>query len=177
MQIEELSLSGVKLIIPRVFHDERGFFLESYNEALYSEAGIGVPFVQDNHSLSSKGTLRGMHFQRRPGQAKLVRVVEGVIFDVVVDIRPDSPTFGKWEGVYLDAKMHQQLFVPVGFAHGFCVVSETAQVLYKVSNRYDPAEEKGFRFDDPQVAIVWPLQQVTLSKRDQEAPLFCEIFK
>lgn len=174
MEVQELSLSGLKLIKPRVFNDDRGFFLESYKSSLYAAAGIEHPFVQDNHSFSKKGTLRGLHFQRRPGQAKLVTVIQGKIFDVAVDIRPESPTFGKWEGVYLDGTSCEQLYIPVGFAHGFCVVSETANVLYKVSSVYDPAEEMGFRFDDPEVGVVWPESSPLLSLRDQQSPLFAE---
>jgi dTDP-4-dehydrorhamnose 3,5-epimerase len=121
-----LPLSGLKLVKPRVFGDPRGFFLESYHEPRYRAAGIDVPFVQDNHSRSKLGTLRGLHYQSHPGQAKLVRVTAGSIWDVTVDIRPGSPTFGRWHAVTLDAAAHEQLFVPVGFAHGFCVTSETA---------------------------------------------------
>ena len=136
MEVVELSLKGLKLIKPKVFKDSRGFFLESYNEATYQEAGIDASFVQDNHSFSQKNTVRGMHFQTIPGQAKLLRVSQGEIFDVAVDIRPDSPTFGKWEGVILNSTNHHQLFVPIGFAHGFCVLSEEAHVMYKVSSLY-----------------------------------------
>lgn len=172
MDTIDLQLPGLKLIQPRVFFDERGFFKESYRKNLYQEQGIDCEFAQDNHSFSRKGTIRGMHFQRRPGQAKLVSVIVGKIYDVVVDIRPDSPTFGKWEGVYLDDAAHHQLFVPVGFAHGFCAVSETAHVLYKVSTPYDADEEKGFRFDDPDVGIIWPESNPIVSTRDLEAPSF-----
>src|SRR5215208_6801742 len=141
MEVIDLSLPGLKLIKPRLFADSRGFFLESYREQRYQQAGIDCRFVQDNHSRSVKGTLRGLHYQSQPGQAKLIRVVGGRIFDVAVDISPDSPTFGKWEGSYLDGSEHHQLFIPIGFAHGFCVVSETADVLYKTSNKYDAATE------------------------------------
>lgn len=177
MNIVELSLKGIKLILPRIFKDDRGFFLESYHLETYMKEGIDLAFVQDNHSFSKKGTIRGMHFQRSPGQAKLVRVIEGEIFDVVVDIRPDSQTFGKWEGVYLDGKSCKQLFIPVGFAHGFCVVSQSAHVLYKVSSNYNPDEEKGFRFDDSEIGIEWPESNPVLSTRDQESPFFSELFK
>ena len=172
MHCRDLSLSGLKLIHPTVRHDARGFFLETYRRERYHEVGIRCKFDQDNHSRSKRGTVRGMHFQRRPGQDKLVRVVSGKIWDVAVDIRPDSPTFGQHEGVYLDAEEHAQLFVPKGFAHGFCVVSDVAEVLYKCSAPYDAAEEAGFAFDDPDVAIAWPLPRAELvfSARYAEAP-------
>lgn len=175
MEVQELSLSGVKRIRPKVFFDDRGFFRETFRAPLYLQAGISEDFVQDNHSFSKKGTIRGMHFQRSPGQAKLITVMEGKIFDVVVDIRPDSPTFGKWEGVYLDAAQGDQIFVPIGFAHGFCVVSEHAHVCYKISSLYDPAEEKGFRYDDPTVGIVWPEENPILSDRDLASPFLKEV--
>ena len=172
MDVEELSLEGVRKIRPKIFLDDRGFFRETFRRPLYAAAGIDVDFCQDNHSFSKQGTVRGMHFQRLPGQAKLVSVMQGKIFDVVVDIRPLSPTFGKWEGVYLDEA--EQLFIPVGFAHGFCVMSETAHVCYKVSTVYDPLEERSFRFDDPFVGIVWPVEAPLLSERDRVAPLLKE---
>ncbi|MBS0603519.1 MAG: dTDP-4-dehydrorhamnose 3,5-epimerase [Verrucomicrobia bacterium] len=177
MEVKELSLAGVKMIRPKVFFDDRGFFRETFRKPLYQKAGVDVDFVQDNHSFSKKGTIRGMHFQRSPGQAKLVSVMEGKIFDVVVDVRPDSPTFGKWEGVYLDAALGDQLYVPVGFGHGFCVVSEQAHVFYKVSNIYDPAEERSFRFDDPFVGIAWPVADPLISERDRTCPLLKEAVK
>lgn len=175
LQVTELSLSGVKKVLPHVFADERGFFLQTYSKPLYAEAGIDCEFVQDNHSFSRKGTVRGMHFQRHPGQAKLISVASGKIFDVVVDIRRDSPTFGHWEGVYLDGEKHEQLFVPVGFAHGFVVVSDVAHVCYKVSSVYNPLEEKGFRFDDPDVRIAWPELDFIISDRDKAAPFLWEL--
>ena len=175
MEIKELFLQGVKVIRPQVFEDGRGFFLESHQEKRFQEMGIDIPFVQDNHSYSKKGVVRGMHFQSEPGQAKLVRVAVGKIYDVVVDIRPDSPTFGKWEGVYLDGETHQQLLIPVGFAHGFCVVSPEAHVLYKTSHPFNPETEKGFRFDDPEVGIDWPVDEPIVSERDQVAPYFYEL--
>ena len=177
MEVTETSLPGVLLLKPRVFVDNRGFFLESYRASRYREVGIGCEFVQDNHSRSSRGSLRGMHFQSTPGQAKLIRVATGVIFDVAVDIRPDSPTFGRWVGAYLDAVEHHQLFIPVGFAHGFCVVSETADVLYKASNPYDAATECGFRWNDPEVGIEWPVDDPILSARDQTAEAFADYRK
>jgi dTDP-4-dehydrorhamnose 3,5-epimerase len=174
MEVQEIGLVGVKKIRSKIFFDDRGFFRETFCQPLYQRAGIGADFAQDNHSFSKRGTIRGMHFQRFPGQAKLVTVMEGKIFDVVVDIRPSSPTFGKWEGVYLDASLGDQLFVPVGYAHGFCVVSEQAHVCYKVSTVYDPLEERGFRYDDPIVGIQWPVNVPVLSERDRNCPLFME---
>lgn len=176
--METVSLSlfkEVKLIQPHRFLDERGYFRELYRRPLYQELGIMCEFVQDNHSYSRGGTVRGMHFQRQPGQAKLVSVVLGQIYDVVVDIRPTSPTFGRWEGVYLDSEKGEQLFIPIGFAHGFCAISEEAHVIYKVSSVYDPAEELSFRFNDPQVNIDWPVASPILSKRDKGSPLLCEV--
>ncbi len=176
MQVSELSLKGPKLITPKVFKDDRGFFLESYRSPNYESAGITTPFVQDNHSYSQKGSLRGLHFQTEPGQAKLIRVGIGCIYDVVVDIRPNSPTFKKWEAVILDDQSHCQLYIPVGFAHGFLVLSEGAHVFYKVSSVYQPHTEKGFRWDDPEIDIQWPLLNPILSNRDQQAPYFQDCF-
>ncbi len=156
-----MKLDGLKLITPKVYHDHRGFFLESFKASLFD-----VDFVQDNHSYSKKDVLRGMHFQQ--GQGKLVRVGYGRIFDVAVDIRPSSPTFGAWEGVYLDDVTHQQLYIPPGFAHGFCVMSSEAHVLYKVTMEYDPELEKGFHYADPGVGIKWPINNPILSERDQQ---------
>jgi dTDP-4-dehydrorhamnose 3,5-epimerase len=170
METEDLFLAGLKRIKSKVFYDERGFFKESYRKPAYEKKGILCEFIQDNHSFSKKGTIRGMHFQRSPGQAKLISVIEGKIYDVAVDIRPGSSTFGKWEGVYLESEDHTQLFIPAGFAHGFCVVSDRAHVLYKVSSLFDPAEEKGFRFDDPEVGIEWPVENPILSPKDLIAP-------
>jgi dTDP-4-dehydrorhamnose 3,5-epimerase len=175
MKVVELPLQGLKLLSPRVFHDERGFFLESYRQPIYQESGIECAFVQDNHSFSKKGTIRGMHFQGEPGQAKLISVGMGEIYDVAVDIRPDSPTFGKWFGVVLNSNEHKQLFIPVGFAHGFCVLSEEAHVFYKVSSIFDEKQEKGFRFDDPDIGIQWPVKEPIVSERDQKSPLFKEV--
>jgi len=174
MDVKQLKFSGVLLISPRVFKDNRGFFVETYQDARYREAGVDCGFVQDNHSRSSVRTLRGLHYQSTPGQAKLIRVAEGRIFDVVVDIRPESPTFGQWEGVYLDGEEHQQLFVPVGFAHGFCVVSEMADVVYKVSAPYNGATECGIAYNDPTVGVEWPVKDPILSARDQKAESFVD---
>jgi dTDP-4-dehydrorhamnose 3,5-epimerase len=174
MNIIDLKLKGLKLIKPNIFKDSRGFFLESYNQATYQQHGVAPLFVQDNHSFSQKNTIRGMHYQSEPGQAKLLRVSHGSIFDVAIDIRPSSPTFGQWEGVILDDQNHHQLFIPVGFAHGFCVLSPEAHVIYKVSSLYNPSTEKGFRWNDPTIQINWPTTTPIVSDRDQTAPLFSE---
>lgn len=178
MQVREMRLSGLKLIFPKVWKDSRGFFVETYQQDRYSEQGILSNFVQDNHSCSKKGTVRGMHFQTKPGQAKLVRVAQGRIFDVAVDIRPSSPTFGQWEAVILDSESHAQLYIPVGFAHGFCVLSDEAHVLYKVDSPYNGETEAGFRWDDPDIGISWPLSadNLIVSERDRTNPYFSEYF-
>lgn len=176
MDVVSLSLPELRLVRPKVFNDARGFFRETYRDSAYQKAGIGTLFVQDNHSFSRKGTIRGMHFQRHPGQAKLVSVILGTIFDVAVDIRPESPTFGRWESAILDGMRGEQLYIPVGFAHGFCVLSEAAHVVYKVSSVYDPDEEMGFAFDDPDVGIQWPVAEPLVSERDRSCPKFRELF-
>lgn len=175
MEIVDGRLAGVKLIKPQVFGDERGFFLESFRADVIGELADSINFVQDNHSRSRHGIVRGMHFQR--GQWKLVRCARGVIFDVVVDIRPASATFGQWEAHQLDDEMHHELLVPAGFAHGFVVLSELADVTYKVSSYYDASSEGGFRFDDPAVGIEWPIagDQMIASARDTAAPTLAEI--
>jgi len=172
MQITELPLAGAKLIHPRVFRDPRGFFLQSYSATQYRDAGISDVWVQDNHSFSSQGTLRGLHYQAVPGQAKLVRVTRGRIFDAIVDIRPSSPTFGRWHGIELDDDQHAQLYVPVGFAHGFCVLSDVAEVQYKVSSPYDAAQECAIRWNDPEIGVAWPIAEPLLSERDQNSESF-----
>ena len=178
MKVTNLRLQGLKLIQPALFQDERGFFKESYHASRYSQLGIISSFVQDNHSFSKKNVIRGMHFQSTPGQNKLVWVTQGKIFDVAVDLRKDSPTFGHWEGVYLDDQSQEQLFVPKGFAHGFCVLSdEGAHVNYKVSALYDSSTEKTFRYDDPAVGIEWPIKNPILSIRDRESPCLKEAIK
>ena len=172
MQVIDLELSGLKLIRPTVFGDERGFFLETYSAPRYAAAGIQVTFVPDNHSRSVKGTLRGLHYQSQPGQAKLVRVSRGRIWDVAVDIRPESPTFGRWHAVELDDQKNEQLFVPVGFAHGFCVLSDFAEVQYKVSSPYDAKTELALDYADPDLKVAWPISSPLLSARDQTAESF-----
>lgn len=170
----DTRLEGPVLIEPAVYGDARGFFLETYRKEVLAGLGVADDFVQDNHSRSGQGVLRGMHFQ--PGQAKLVRCPRGAVLDVVVDIRPGSPGFGRWEGFRLDDETHLQLYVPDGFAHGFCVLSQLADVVYKVSSYYDPAAESGFRFDDPEVGIEWPSDiELKVSQRDRSAPSLSEL--
>jgi dTDP-4-dehydrorhamnose 3,5-epimerase len=169
----ETRLEGPVLLAPTVHGDNRGFFLETYRRDAYAELGIADDFVQDNHSLSRRGIVRGMHFQ--PGQSKLVRCARGSVLDVIVDIRRGSPTFGEWEAVELDAERHLQLYVPDGFAHGFCVLSDLADLTYKVSTYYDPAAESGFQYDDPQVGIEWPEVELKPSERDANAPPLADI--
>jgi len=175
MHIIDLKPHGLKLIDPHVYHDDRGFFFESYRRDTFFKAGINYDFPQENHSHSCQHTLRGMHFQTKPGQAKLVRVAHGRMFDVAVDIRPGSPTLLRWYGTELNAETKKQLFIPVGFAHGFCVLSETADVLYKVSSPYAAETEEGFAWNDPQIGIDWPVKEPLLSKRDIEAKPFADV--
>jgi dTDP-4-dehydrorhamnose 3,5-epimerase len=176
MKLIDTRLDGPILIEPAVHGDRRGFFLESYRANLWHEHGIDDVFVQDNHSRSARGVLRGMHFSIGAGQAKLVRCARGTILDVVVDLRRRSPTYGEWEAHELDDERARQLYIPVGFAHGFCVLSQVADVTYKCSTYYDPAVERGFRYDDPEVAIEWPQEFALLvSERDVEAPTLREI--
>jgi dTDP-4-dehydrorhamnose 3,5-epimerase len=174
LQILELPLAGLKLIRPRVFRDARGHLFETYQEPRYRAAGIDCSFVQDNFSRSFARTLRGLHYQVEPGQAKLLRVTLGQSYHVAVDIRPGSPSFGRWHGVKLDADEASELFLPVGFAHGFCALSEVADVAYKVSALYDPATERAIRWDDPTLGIVWPVENPVLSERDRLAESFAE---
>ena len=163
----ETALPGVCLVRPKVLHDIRGFFLESYHQANLADLGISDHFVQDNHSRSIKGTLRGLHYQLHHPQAKLCRVVEGEVLDIVVDIRLGSPSFGKWIGVVLSAANHDQIYVPTGFAHGFLVLSESAQFLYKCSDFYDPEDERGIAWNDPDLNISWGIANPLLSEKDQ----------
>lgn len=166
-------IPGLQLIKPKVHRDERGFFLEMYQKERYDDLGVGLSFLQDNHSYSVKGVVRGMHFQK--GQAKLVTCAKGEILDVAVDIRPHSPTFGQYEMVHLTEENHHQFYIPDGFAHGFCVLSDEANVIYKVSSLYNPETEGGFRYDDPDVGIDWPIESPILSERDKKAPLLKEL--
>ena len=174
---ERLStkLDGLVLVEPVVHGDERGFMVESFRAEAWAELGVDTPFVQHNHSRSARGTLRGIHFQTHPGQAKLVRCARGEILDVAVDLRRDSPTYGQWEAQVLDDVVHRQLFVPVGFGHGFAVLSEVADVCYQVSSPYDPATERGIAWDDPDVGVDWRVSEPLLSERDKTAPRLTEI--
>lgn len=171
----ETKLDGVALIEPVVHGDERGFMLESYSREAWAELGVEVEFVQHNHSRSSRGTLRGIHFQTEPGQAKLIRCARGEILDVAVDLRRGSPTYGQWEAHRLDDAKHRQLFIPVGFGHGFAVLSDEADVAYQVSSYYDPATESGIAWDDPEVGVDWEVSDPLLSDRDKGAPTLSEI--
>jgi dTDP-4-dehydrorhamnose 3,5-epimerase len=169
------GIPGVVIIEPDVHADGRGFFLETYHAERYREHGIAELFVQDNHSRSIEGTLRGLHLQVRHPQGKLIRVIEGEIFDVAVDVRRGSPTFGRWVGVTLTAHDFKQLYVPPGFAHGFCVVSAIAQVEYKCTDVYDPASEIGVAWNDPALGIAWPVSQPLLSARDGRHPALADV--
>jgi dTDP-4-dehydrorhamnose 3,5-epimerase len=171
----DTELPDVALIEPDVHGDERGFMVETFRAGSWRELGVNVDFVQENHSRSSAGILRGIHFQTSPGQAKLVRCARGRIWDVVVDLRRDSPTYRRWEGHELDDENHRQLFVPVGFGHGFCVLSDSSDVTYKLSSYYDPATEAGIAWDDPEVGIDWPVHDPVLSERDRSAPRLAEV--
>ncbi len=171
MQIIDTQLEGVKIIEPRVFGDERGFFLESWNQQAYEDAGLPTHFVQDNHSRSSQGVLRGLHFQTQQPQGKLVRVTSGEVFDVAVDINPSSPTYSQWVGVHLSAFNHRLFYIPPGFAHGFYVISESADFQYKCTDYYAPQYECSLRWNDPIIGIEWPLvngEPPKLSDKDAE---------
>lgn len=170
MRVVSTAIPGVVIIEPQVHQDGRGFFLETYHAERYREHGIAGPFVQDNHSRSVAGTLRGLHLQLHHPQGKLIRVIEGEIFDVAVDVRRNSPMFGRWVGVKLTAESFQQFYVPPGFAHGFAVVSPIAQVEYKCTDIYDPASEVGIAWNDPALGIAWPVTDPTLSARDARHP-------
>ncbi len=171
----ETDLPGVAIVEPRVFEDERGFFLESYHQGKFTDIGIVEVFVQDNHSASRRGTIRGLHYQLRHPQAKLCRVVEGAVLDVVVDIRRGSPTLGRWIAVELSAANHREIFVPRGFAHGFSVLSEQAQFLYKCSDLYHPEDEYGIRWDDPGLKIDWRVTDPVVSAKDRAYPTLAEL--
>jgi dTDP-4-dehydrorhamnose 3,5-epimerase len=175
MKILPTPLAGVVVIEPRVFSDSRGFFLETFQAERYAQAGIPGPFVQDNHSHSTRGVLRGLHFQPHYPQGKLVYVTSGVVFDVAVDIRPNSPTLGQWFGITLTAEQHQQFYLPPGLAHGFCVLSEQADFHYKCTDYYHPEDEGCLRWDDPEINIQWPFDTPILSPKDAQAGLLREL--
>lgn len=174
MEVEQTSIDGVLLIKPKIWGDARGYFVETWQQERYAAVGLTLPFVQDNHSRSSYGILRGLHFQKSHPQGKLVSVSLGAVFDVAVDIRPDSPTFGRWYGAELTAENQHQLWVPPGLAHGFVVTSERAHFHYKCTDYYHPEDEGSIRWNDPILAIRWPVDQPRLSDKDMEAPLFTE---
>ena len=175
---KHLAIPDVILIEPKVFPDERGFFMESYKYSEFAAFGIEKHFVQDNHSRSTRGVLRGLHYQKAPkAQGKLVRVVVGEIFDVGVDIRKDSPTYGKWVGEVLSAENKRMLYIPAGFAHGFCVLSKEAEVLYKTTEEYAPEYDAGIIWNDPDIGINWPIERPILSKKDAALPMLRETLR
>ena len=175
MNVLETRLPGVLLVEAKAFHDDRGYFFESWSEDRYRSHGIDTRFVQDNVSFSRRGTLRGLHYQNPSGQAKLVSVLQGTVFDVAVDLRVDMPTFGQWVGVELSGGDSRQLLIPQGFAHGFVVLSETAVFSYKCSDYYAPQHERTLRWDDPDVGVEWPVVDPLLSAKDADAPLLRQI--
>jgi dTDP-4-dehydrorhamnose 3,5-epimerase len=175
MKVVPLAIPDVLLIQPRVFDDARGQFMEAYNATRYLEAGITLPFVQDNVSLSRRGVLRGLHFQHPNAQGKLVQVLAGEVFDVAVDVRLGSPTFGRWVGEYLSSTSRRQLYVPPGFAHGFVVTSHEALFAYKCTAFYDAPTERSVRWDDPRLGIAWPYSEPLLADKDRNAPLLGEV--
>ena len=177
-EFQPLPIAGPILVKPQVFGDDRGFFLETYKQSAFEAAGIPGPFVQDNQSRSARGVLRGIHYQVPPhAQGKLVWVTEGAVWDVCADLRRSSPTFGQWSGVHLRAEEHTMLYLPPGFGHGFVVLSDTADFLYKCTAEYSPAAERGVRWDDPDLAIDWPLEglDVTVSTKDAALPLLADV--
>ncbi len=175
MEVELTEIEGVVLIKPDVFGDPRGYFMETYQQRRYAEHGVDAGFVQDNISQSPRGVLRGLHWQSPHEQGKLVSVLVGEVFDVAVDIRPDSPTFGKWTGHYLSGENHFQLWVPPGLAHGFCVTSEQALFSYKCTDYYNPQSEKCIRWDDPTLNINWPVDNVVVSEKDRNGMSFLDV--
>ena len=175
MKFVPAELAGVIVVEPDVHRDSRGYFLEAYNAQKYKAGGIDGPFVQDNNSRSMEGTLRGLHLQLRRPQGKLIRVIEGEIYDVAVDVRRGSPSFGRWVGVRLSGDNFKQCYVPPGFAHGFAVVSPIALVEYKCTDLYDPSDEIGIAWNDPALAIPWPVGQPFLSERDRRNPILAEV--
>lgn len=177
MNIIETQLPGVVIIEPDVFGDARGFFMETYSERKYADFGLNKKFVQDNLSFSGKGVLRGLHYQQPHSQGKLISVIAGEVYDVAVDIRVGSPTFGKWVGIMLSGENKRQVYIPEGFAHGFCVVSDTAYFSYKCTDFYSPQDEGGIIWNDPDIGIKWPLKEVILSAKDEKYPRLKDIAK
>jgi dTDP-4-dehydrorhamnose 3,5-epimerase len=175
MNIIQTKLANCVIIEPKVYGDDRGFFLETFQAERYASVGITLPFVQDNHSRSSKGVLRGLHFQKTKPQGKLVRVVRGEVYDVAVDIRLGSPTYGRWEAVVLSADNKKQFWVPPGFAHGFVVISDSADFEYKCTDYYDPSDEGSLLWSDPDLNIPWPIDKPILSEKDAQAPLLANL--
>lgn len=175
MKVTETNLEGVLIIEPKVFGDQRGFFKETFQSERYKEAGIDLPFVQDNHSRSQKGVLRGLHLQKSRPQGKLVSCSAGAVFDVAVDVDPESSTFGQYVGIELSAENHKQLWIPPGYAHGFCVLSEMADFQYKCTDLYFPEDEGGLIWNDPAVNIDWPIKNPFLSDKDLKLPTLAEI--
>jgi len=175
LKFTEKSIPDVILIEPMAFEDDRGFFMETFHSEKYAEIGISQPFLQDNHSHSRRGTLRGLHYQLKNPQGKLVYVVKGEIFDVAVDIRRGSPSFGRWTGDLLSEKNKRQLYIPEGFAHGFCVLSKTADVIYKCTDLYTPGDEYGVFWADDSIDIVWPMENPILSEKDLKNPMLADI--
>ena len=175
IKVTRNEIEGLAVIEPTVFRDERGYFVETYNENDMKEAGLDLRFVQDNQSMSRKGVLRGLHFQKQYPQGKLVRVLQGRVFDVAVDLRANSPTFGKWFGVELSDENMKQFYIPEGFAHGFCVMSDVAVFAYKCTDFYHPGDEGGMKWDDPEIGIEWPLDgEPLLSDKDRAAPALAQ---
>ncbi len=177
MEIIKTSIPEVIVFVPPVFTDSRGYFLETYQQQKYAAAGIPKPFVQDNQSYSTKNVLRGLHFQLRHPQGKLVRVIQGSVFDVAIDMRKNSPTFGKWHGEILSAENKRQMYVPENFAHGFCVLSDSAEFVYKCTDFYVPGDEVGLIWNDPQVGVEWPIEQPILSDKDAVLPSWADILE
>jgi len=175
MSVTPTDLPGVLVVEPKAFGDARGYFMETWNARRYADLGLTLPFVQDNVSFSARGVLRGLHYQHPQGQGKLVQALLGEVFDVAVDIRPDSPAFGRWVGMTLSAQNRLQLWIPPGFAHGFCVTSETALFAYKCTAYYCPECEGSIRWDDPDIGIAWPIERPSLSAKDAEAPRLREV--
>lgn len=177
MEVEQTSVAGVLLIKPKVFGDARGFFMETWQQERYAAIGVDLPFVQDNHSCSRYGILRGLHYQKKHPQGKLVSVSQGSVFDVAVDIRPNSHTFGKWYGVELTGQNHWQLWIPPGLAHGFVVTSDVAYFHYKATDLYHPEDEGGIVWNDPKIGIDWPVATPTLSEKDLALPGFSDALR